>query len=136
MCTSTSAALLAAGDLPAGLALARLLDDGADARAIGMSSDGQASLPHFDAQGRLLGSEVATVGSLLAAVRSAVQDHAVALPLALATVTANPARFWGLGRKGRVEVGADADLLLLHGDTLALATTVAGGRVHGGSSPG
>jgi beta-aspartyl-dipeptidase (metallo-type) len=128
--TSTSDSLLAAGDLPAGLALARLLDDGADPRSIGMSSDGQASLPHFDAQGRLLGSEVASVGSLLAAMVSAVQEHGVALELALASVTANPARFWGLERKGRIEVGADADLLLLHRDSLALATTIAGRRVH------
>jgi beta-aspartyl-dipeptidase (metallo-type) len=128
--TSTSDSLLAAGDLPAGLALARLLADGADGSAIGMSSDGQASLPHFDGNGRLLGSEVASIGSLLAAMRSAVQDHGVVLERALATVTANPARFWGLQRKGRIEVGADADLLLLHDDTLALATTIAGGRVH------
>jgi imidazolonepropionase-like amidohydrolase len=33
-------------------------------------------------------------------------------------------------RKGRIEVGADADLLLLRQDSLALATAIAGGRVH------
>jgi hypothetical protein len=36
----------------------------------------------------------------------------------------------GFERKGRIEVGADADLLLLRQDSLALATAIAGGRVH------
>jgi beta-aspartyl-dipeptidase (metallo-type) len=128
--TSTSAALIDAGDLPAAGALARLLAAGADPARIGMSSDGQASLPHFAADGRLLGSEVACVGSLLDALRDAVQRHGVALELALATVTRNPAAFWGLARKGRIAVGADADLLLLDRERWTPSLVIAGGRLH------
>jgi len=128
--SSTSPALLAAGEVPAAEALARLLADGAPAARIGMSSDAQASLPHFDSRGRLLGMEIAAIGSLLAAVREAVQQHRVELGLALASVTANPARFWGLGRKGQLAVGMDADLLLLDRQDLRLRATIAGGRVH------
>jgi beta-aspartyl-dipeptidase (metallo-type) len=128
--SSTSASLIDAGDVPAAAALARLLADGADPTRIGMSSDGQASLPHFSADGRLLGSEVASVGSLLDAVREAVRQHGVAIERALATVTRNPAAFWGLPRKGKIAVGCDADLVLLDREHWTPALVVARGQVH------
>jgi beta-aspartyl-dipeptidase (metallo-type) len=127
--TSSSPSLLAAGDIPAASALAQLLRDGADIHRIGMSSDAQASLPDFDADGRLRGIATARIDSLPAALREAVRIHGIALSDALLTVTANPASFWGLSRKGRIEAGMDADLLLLDADSLALRYTLAGGRV-------
>ena len=56
--------------------------------------------------------------------------HGVAFEQALATVTRSPAAVWGLARKGELRVGADADLVLLDPDTLALRATVAGGHWH------
>jgi beta-aspartyl-dipeptidase (metallo-type) len=47
----------------------------------------------------------------------------------LPLVTQNPATVLKLPRKGRIEVGADADLLVLRRDTLEPHHLVAGGRV-------
>lgn len=128
--TSTTPALIEAGDLPAAQALAELLDAGVPVERISMSSDGQASLPHFDGAGRLLSLEVASLRSLLEAVVQAVHTHHLDLATALASATSSPASIWGLPRKGTVAVGADADLLMLHPDTLALQMTIASGSVH------
>jgi len=128
--TSTTAALVAAGDVPAALALAELLAAGVPVESISLSSDGQASLPHFDAHGRLLDLQVAPMHSLHASIVEAVRAHGLDFAVALSTATLSPANIWGLPRKGRIEVGADADVLLLDRDTLALRATIAGGQVH------
>jgi len=127
--TSTSPALLAAGEVAADRALAQLLSAGVPVSRISLSSDGQASLPHFDAAGRLLGLEVADIASLHATLRSVVRAQGVPLELALPAFTSSPAAIWGLARKGRLVEGADADLLLLDPSTLAIETVIAGGRL-------
>lgn len=126
---STSAELLEAGEVPPLRALLALLDDGAPIERITLSTDGQASLPRFDAQGRLLSIEFAPMHSLLDCLREAVLAHGLLLQRALQPITSSAAAVWGLPRKGRIEVGADADLLLLDADSLALDTTIAAGRV-------
>jgi beta-aspartyl-dipeptidase (metallo-type) len=130
--TSTTPDLIAAGEVPAAEALARLLTADVPADRITLSSDGQASLPHFDQHGRLLSLEAAPIASLWHCVREAVREHGVDFAIALAAATATPARVWGLPRKGRLAVGADADVLLLDRDTLQLRATIAGGRMHKG----
>lgn len=125
---STTEAMLSDGEVDAGLALAELLALPQGAGRITISSDGQASLPQFDAEGRLTSIGVATMDSLLAAVQRAVLGHRVPLPLALDAVTATPARLWGLAGKGRIAVGADADLLLLDRDTLAVRQVYSAGQ--------
>ena len=57
----------------------------------------------------------------------------VPIEFALATVTRNPAEQLRLAAKGRISVGADADLLVLSAD-LDVIHVVAGGRtlVRGG----
>ncbi|GAB3338822.1 beta-aspartyl-peptidase [Marilutibacter aestuarii] len=127
---STTPALIEAGEVPAAEALARLLANGIGSDRITLSSDGQASLPQFDAAGRLVALDVAPIGSLVACLRDAVRLHGVSLADALAVVTRTPAQVWGLARKGRIAPGCDADLLLLDRGNLALRATVAGGRYH------
>ena len=126
--TSSTPDFVAAGEIPAERALAEALAAGLPVSRITLSSDGQASLPHFDAQGRLVSLEVAPIASLLASLRAAVQTHGVPLATALAAVTSSPAAIWGLGRKGGIAAGLDADLVLLDRDSLALKWTFARGR--------
>ncbi len=126
--TSTTALFLEEGEVPAAEAVARCLKEGIPADRLTMTSDGQGSLPLFDPEGRLKGLSVGTCRSLYDAMVEAVQVHDVPLPDALATVTSSPASILGLKGKGRIEVGADADLLLLKED-LSLDTVIAGGRL-------
>lgn len=127
--TSSTPDFIRAGEVPAAKALADALAAGLPIERITLSSDGQASLPHFDAQGRLVSLEVAPIASLLASVREAVEALGVPLATALAAATSSPAAVWGLGRKGGIAPGMDADLILLDRDTLSLRWTMAGGRL-------
>ncbi|MGL6291152.1 MAG: beta-aspartyl-peptidase [Silanimonas sp.] len=127
--TSSTPDFVAAGEIPAAQALAEALAAGLPIARLTLSSDGQASLPHFDAQGRLVSLEVAPIASLLASVREAVEQHRLPLATALAAATSSPAAIWGLARKGGIAPGMDADLILLDRDTLALRWTMAGGRL-------
>ena len=128
---STTPDLIAQGEVPAAEALARMHRAGIDPLRVTLSSDGQASLPLFDAHGALQSLEVAPIGSLLQTIIDAHRDHSLSLHESLIAGTVAPARAWGLqARKGRLAVGADADVLLLDRDTLQLRVTIAGGRVH------
>lgn len=126
--TSTVPAYVEEGEVKAALALRRMIDAGAPVANLTFSSDGQGSLPRFDAAGRLVGLDVGRVTSLFDAVREAVRDHGVALETALSLVTSNPARILKLSGKGRLADGADADLVLLDAATLAVTGVIARGR--------
>ena len=128
--TSTTPDFIVAGEVPAALALKELLVAGVAIERISMSSDGQASLPLFDTQGQLISMGIASLSSLSDGLREAVQQHGIELEIALRTITKTPANNWGLKQKGRIEIGADADLLLLDADTLSPLTTIARGRVY------
>jgi len=108
-------------------ALAGLLRAGVPGAHITMSSDAGGSLPHFDAQGQLAGMAVGRPDSLVSELRAAVAEEGIPLETALATVTENPARILGLAGKGRLAVGADADLVLLDKD-LTIRHVIARGR--------
>jgi beta-aspartyl-dipeptidase (metallo-type) len=125
--TSTTPEILASGEVAAHRGLAQMLDAGVAVERISFSSDGQGSLPIFDADGTYVGLQVGSVASLHEQMRAAVAAG-VDLAHALQVVTANPARVHGLGRKGRLATGNDADLLLLDAD-LAIDTVVASGRI-------
>jgi beta-aspartyl-dipeptidase (metallo-type) len=59
---------------------------------------------------------------------SAVQEHGHPLERVLPLFTANPAAVLGLAHKGRLESGADADVLVLDADTLAVTHLFGRGR--------
>ena len=62
-------------------------------------------------------------------LRTCVLNHGRTLEQVLPLVTTNVARVLKLQRKGRIEPGADADLLVLRRETLELVHVVAQGRV-------
>jgi len=111
-------------------ALAELLGDPALRGRITLSSDGQASLPNFDAEGRLIDCGVADIGSLLDTLRALQRAGRLDFGLALEAATRTPAQVWGLARKGGIAAGMDADLLLVEPDGLRLRATIAGGRLY------
>lgn len=115
-------------EVPAAQGLRRLLDAAVPLERITFSSDGQGSLPNFDASGRLRGLAVGSVGSLWQAVRDAVQHHRVPLEQALGVITTSPAGTYGLRRKGSVAPGFDADFVMLSQD-LEIDSVGARGRV-------
>lgn len=126
---STTPELIAAGDVPCAQALPRALDAGVPITHVTFTTDGHASLPRFDAQGRFVGLQIGRMDSLLTALRECVLDAGLTLETALQPVTTNPADRLKLARKGRLAVGSDADLLVLEKRTLALRHVVAKGRV-------
>mgnify|MGYP002711928961 CR=1 FL=1 len=76
-----------------------------------VSSDSNGSLPTFDEAGNLTGIDVAHQNHLYNQVWRA--GDAIGLENALCLVTENTARALALPHKGRIEEGADADLLLV-----------------------
>jgi len=127
--TSTTPSLIESGEVPAAEALALGLDANVDPSMLTMSSDGQASLPCFNADQELVDTQVACISSLWQSVQTAVKEHGVPFEHALASVTANPARVMGLNAAGRIQPGAPADLLLLDPESLALMATISGGVI-------
>jgi beta-aspartyl-dipeptidase (metallo-type) len=67
-------------------------------------------------------------GKLYQQFVASVRAGVLPLPDVLPLFTCNPARVLHLHHKGRVEVGMDADLLMLDAQTLAIVHVVARGR--------
>lgn len=93
-----------------------------------MSSDGNASLPVFDDNGQLVGLEVGKVGSLFDAFKALVLKHNVSLENAISVVSSTPAKRLKLHRKGKIDVGCDADIVLCDRETLDIVHVIAKGR--------
>jgi beta-aspartyl-dipeptidase (metallo-type) len=109
-------------------ALVRYLDSGAPADRVSVSSDGGGCLPTFDADGRVSTMDVGAPHALAITLRALL---AAGVPLArvLPAFTANPARLLRLAQKGRLEVGADADLVVLDSQG-GIQDVMARGRWH------
>ncbi|MGN5006333.1 beta-aspartyl-peptidase [Aeromonas sp. 96A] len=124
--TSSFPDLLEDGERLAADALVELLAASVPAERITFSSDANASLPRFDGEGRLIEMRCGQIASLWQQCVRATQ-LGVSLERALAAVTSNPAQALGLGSKGRIGVGQDADLLLVHDRTFAIERVMSGG---------
>ncbi len=93
-----------------------------------VSSDGGGCLPHFDTQGEMTRMDFATSGAL-ADLLADLLAGGMAPEAALAPFTSSPASLLRLGGKGRIEAGADADLVIL-GDDHRPRDVMARGRWH------
>ncbi|MEZ9490232.1 beta-aspartyl-peptidase [Vibrio breoganii] len=94
------------------------------------SSDAGGSLPKWNEdRTRIVGMGVGTPSSLLEEIRRGVNEFSLSLSEMLVPITKNAAKQLGLSAlKGELQVGHDADVLLLN-DELALTHTIAKGRV-------
>lgn len=93
-------------------AIARYLAAGLPPERITASSDGAGCLPTFDANGHLVSMDIGRPTSLFEAFR-ALLKRGIPLPTALLPFTRNVATLLRLPGKGRVAVGADADVVVL-----------------------
>lgn len=109
-------------------ALVRYLDSGAPRDRVTVSSDAGGCLPCFDAQGRVCSMDVGHSGALIDTLRELLA-RGIALQDALPAFTSNVAGLLRLPGKGRIAVGADADLVALDADG-AVTDVFAGGRPH------
>jgi beta-aspartyl-dipeptidase (metallo-type) len=94
-------------------AIIQLMDAGVPLEHITMSSDGCGSLPGFDENGVLVRLDTGQPRSIFDETIDAVQQEGLALEKALKPVTSNIANILKLHQKGKIEVGKDADLVLL-----------------------
>jgi beta-aspartyl-dipeptidase (metallo-type) len=125
--TSTTAQDLAQGEIKCADALLQAVQAGVNLQHLTFSSDANASLPMFDAQNNFVGLGEGRIASLYEEMTDAIR-LGVPVQDALRVVTANPARILKLPHKGQLQVGADADLLLIDKNTLQLKAVMAKGR--------
>jgi beta-aspartyl-dipeptidase (metallo-type) len=125
--TSTTAQDLAQGEIKCADALLQAVQAGVNLQHVTFSSDANASLPMFDAQNNFVGLGEGRIASLYEEMTDAIR-LGVPLQDALRVVTSNPARILKLPHKGQLQVGADADVLLIDKNTLELKAVMAKGR--------
>lgn len=106
----------------------RYLEGGFDASKLTMSSDGGGCLPTFDAHGRMTQMDFANSSSLTM-VFYELLDAGYALSTILPIFTSNVAELMCFTHKGRLAVGADADLLVLNNEH-RLQHVMANGQWH------
>lgn len=109
-------------------AFLRWREAGAPLQRLTISSDAGGCLPCFDAHGQVCGMDVGAPGALLATL-SELLARGVALDQALPAFTCNVADALRLPGKGRIAVGADADLVCLD-ENDRVHHLIARGRVH------
>jgi len=120
--------------IPATDALERYLESGFDPSRVTVSSDSGGCLPTFDSEGHMTHMDVGGSACLFETITKLVargHDLATVLP----AFTSNPGRHFALGQhlrpqatpKGQLEIGCDADLVILDAD-LAPTHVMASGR--------
>ncbi|MFC1235968.1 beta-aspartyl-peptidase [Vibrio sp. F74] len=107
----------------------RARESGIAEECIAVSSDAQGSMPIFDDKGNISGIGVAEQEGLLKAVQDQVSEG-YSLSQALPPVTSTIAQWLKLKGKGVIEVGSDADLLVLDDDLQLLQTWAKGNCVY------
>jgi len=127
--TSSNSMSFSTGEIKCSKALKYYIEQGGDLSKITFSSDGHASLPEFNDKGELVSLEVGSERSLFNEVRDAVLQENVPFEEALPTITKTPADILKLTKKGRLNVGLDADINLLDKTDLMIDTVISLGQI-------
>lgn len=127
--TSSDPKFLEPGELRAGEGLSLLLKNGVDIKHITFSSDGNGSMPVFDNNGKLIGLGICSVKTLYREVKDSILEHNVPIEEAIRVITSNVAELLKLSNKGKIEVGRDADLVIVNKDSLDIDMVIAKGKV-------
>ncbi len=114
-------------EVTAGLLL-RAEEEGAPWEQITMSSDAGGSIPIWDKNKKFIGMGVGKPDTLLKVVRALSQGHGMPLEKALCLITRTSADGLNLQSKGRLEPGADGDVLLTDAE-LSVKRVYAAGRL-------
>jgi beta-aspartyl-dipeptidase (metallo-type) len=93
-------------------AVERYLHKGCAAERLTISSDGGGCLPHFDAQGQLLRMGFASCSAMADCIKNLL-DRGLPEQTVLPLMTSNVANLLKLPKKGRIDTGFDADLVVL-----------------------
>ena len=93
-------------------AIERFLDSDLPRERLTASTDGGGCLPVLDAEKRIVAMDVGDPAMLARALQKLLQ-RGRALADVLPVFTSNPARLFRLQHKGRIAIGADADLVVL-----------------------
>jgi beta-aspartyl-dipeptidase (metallo-type) len=116
------------GEVKCSVGIKKMLSEGVPISHITFTSDGQASLPDFNKHGELIGLQIGKVSTLYKEVRDAIFNEGISIEDAISVITQNPASILKLHRKGSVEAGKDADLVLLNKEDLSIHSVFALGR--------
>lgn len=117
------------GERRASDALKDLLDAGVPIERIQFSSDAQGSLPVFNDLGKVIGIGIGSASSLYREVRHAILEHKISIEDAISVVTANTAEHYRMLKKGKLETGNDADIVVIDTKDLNICHVIAKGRV-------
>ncbi|MGG7143941.1 beta-aspartyl-peptidase [Clostridium nigeriense] len=127
--TSTPVELLAPGELRASEALSILIKNNSNTKNVTFSSDGNGSMPTFDEKGRLIKVGICSVASLYGEVKECITTYNIPIDDAIKVITSNVAKVLKLKNKGSIEIGKDADLVLVNEDNLQIDTVIAMGKI-------
>lgn len=120
----------AKGSVKASSFLARCKANNIDSSRVCISSDGNGSIPIFNANRELIGLKVAGFGSLLYQLKEMIQVENMSITESLIPFTQAPAQCLGLANdKGEISLGKDADFLILD-ENLDIQHTFAKGICH------
>ena len=108
--------------------VSKLIESGVDLSRITFSSDGNGSHCVFNEAGDLTGLGVSSVSIIIETLKGIIESDILSVSDALRFFTCNPADILGLEGKGRIDVGFDADLLVLESD-FSLEKVLAQGRL-------
>jgi beta-aspartyl-dipeptidase (metallo-type) len=103
------------------------LEQGASIDKLTFSTDGNAGLDKLDENGEFVGFRRAPVDQNYLQVKDLIASGKVGISDAIKLITSNPADNLGLKNKGRIKVGADADLCCLDND-FTLTDVIAKGK--------